>query len=487
VQPQAIESVLVTELASATTREAASAGDVGAVVANHIAATGFDDLPAAAIESAKQSILDTIGVILAAGSFPGVSAVVDVVREQGGREEATILGYGDRVPASMAAFANGSMGHCVDYDDYHDVGLHPSTPTVPSALATAEREGASGKELIAAVALANDFGTRLACAVEWKADVPGLAWYTSPLFGYFSGTAAAGKILGLDGKQMFNAFGIAFCQAGGTLEMIHSPGSDVGGLNAAWPNKCGVLSALLAQRGVGGVPTAFEGRLGFFNMFFGGEYDRDVITDGLGERFRGTEVSFKPWPACGGAHPAIEAALEVVNAHEIDPDDVREITVTVHTRPAWNLCEPFEARSRPRTIRDAKYSIPFAVAVAVANRRVALGDFTVESLDDERVLRLAAAVRPVYEEDEQAPHALLSPSTVTVVTGEGSFAHRVERSRGRQPRPLERDELAEKFRDCASRAVTPLSAAQVEAAIQLVDRLDDLADVRELTATLSAR
>jgi 2-methylcitrate dehydratase PrpD len=464
----------------------ASTLDVGAVIAAHIAGTEFEQLPPAAVEAAKQSILDTIGVMFAAGSSPGIDAVAQIVREQGGVEEATVLGYGYRVPAAMAAFANGAMGHCMDFDDYHETGLHPSTPTVPSALAMAERVGATGRQLLTAVALANDFAGRLGASTqEARADVPGRAWYTSPLFGYFTAAAAAGKVLRLDAERLFNALGIAFCQVGGTVEMIYSPGSYIGGLNAGWPNKAGVLSALMAERGVPGVPTAFDGRLGFFSMFFGSEHDPELLTDGLGERFRGEEVSFKPWPVCGGTYNAIEAAMDIVNEHDISPDEVRDITVTVRTLPAWNLCEPLDVRRRPSTVRDSKFSLPYTIAVAVAKRRVTLGDFTLENLEDERVLGLAQKVRPIFDDTYHSPNDIISPLTVTIEAGgKGTHTRTVERSRGRWPDGMTRSELVDKFKDCVSHSVQPLPASQIDTAADMICRLEELDDVRRLAAQL---
>jgi 2-methylcitrate dehydratase PrpD len=458
--------------------------DVGAVIAAHIAATGFHDLDERTIERTKESILDTLGVMLAAGSAPGIDAIVKIVAEQGGREEATILGYSHRVPAVMAAFANGAMGHCADYDDYHSIGLHPSTPTVPAALAMSERIGASGEQLLTAVALANDFAVRLGHSHELRWDVPGLAWYNTPLFGYFTAAAAAGKVLGLDGKRLFDGMGLAFCQAGGTIEMRHGPGSEAAGINSAWPSKCGVLCALMAERGVAGVPTLFEGHFGFYNMFFRGEYDRAVLTDELGTRFRGEEVSFKPWPTCGGTHTGIQATLELVAEHVILPEDVRAVSVTVHTRPVWKLCEPLETRQRPETIMDAKFSLPFAVAVAIVNRQVALADFTSESLENPRVLELAAKVRPVYDESADSPTAAISPTTVTIDTDRGTFSRTVERALGRWPEGLGEGGLVAKFKDCVSFSVDPLSDTQVEHVIDIVDRLEELEDVRDLTSAL---
>jgi 2-methylcitrate dehydratase PrpD len=130
---------------------------------------------------------------------------------------------------------------------------------------------------------------------------------------------------------------------------------------------------------------------------------------------------------------------------------------------------------------DAKFSLPYALAVAVANRRVVLADFDAENLTNDRYLSLASKVHPVYEESPTAPAAAISPLTVSIETVHGTFSQTVERPRG-----LEKASLVDKFRDCASRSVQPLSATQVERVIDLVERLDEVEDVRELTAALTA-
>jgi 2-methylcitrate dehydratase PrpD len=229
-----------------------------------------------------------------------------------------VLGFGTKLPAPAAAFVNGGMAHCLDYDDFHLAGVHPSTPTVPSGIAMAERvEGTSGKALLTAVALGNDLTARLSASV---ADSWETGWYTTPLFGYFSAAAVAAKLLGLDSQQTSNALGIAFVQAAGTLQGRHGGGSDIASISSGWPNRAGVVAALLAQKGIGGVGGLFEGTAGFFPVYFAGKYDRGVLTDGLGKIFRGSEVTFKVWPACALTHGAIEATTQLVATHGIRPE-----------------------------------------------------------------------------------------------------------------------------------------------------------------------
>jgi 2-methylcitrate dehydratase PrpD len=123
-----------------------------AMLAKYVADTVYEDLPGKAIEMAKMSLLDALGVTLAAGGLcKECSAFVEIATESGGKKESTILGFGERVPAHMAAFANGAMAHALDFEDAHDLALvHPNAPTVPAALATAESAGnLSGKRFIA--------------------------------------------------------------------------------------------------------------------------------------------------------------------------------------------------------------------------------------------------------------------------------------------------------------------------------------------------
>ena len=136
------------------------------------AAVQFDDLPVEAIEAAKKSILDTIGVILAASRLePAVRSVVDLVIDSAGKPEATILAFGGRVPADQAAFANGAMAHCLDFDDQTPWGQHAASSIVPAVLAVAERRGGvSGRDLIAAVAAGQDLFARLRRNVRWRKD-----------------------------------------------------------------------------------------------------------------------------------------------------------------------------------------------------------------------------------------------------------------------------------------------------------------------------
>jgi 2-methylcitrate dehydratase PrpD len=459
--------------------------DLVAVLAEHLARTRFEDLDETTLAITRLSILDTLGVTLAAsGVAPGVDGFVELAREMSGAGTSTVWGFGDRVAAPVAAWANGAMAHCLDFDDLErEIGYHPSTPTVPTAVALAERDPAvSGRDLLLAVALGNDLGVRLAYSIdEWQ------GWFTTPLFGHFASTAAAAKVLGLDARRTANALGLVFTQAAGTIQMRWSTDSNIASHYAAWPNKAGVLSALLAQRGIEGIADAFEGPAGLYQAYFDGRYERAALTEGLGTRFRGAEVSFKPWPTCGGSHCPIDATLHVLADNGIRAADVERLTVAT-SGPSFALCEPLAVRQAPQTPMDARFSTPFIVAVAAVRGRVRLADFTTEALRDTDVLAFARRVTAV-EDPSLRIRPAASPSRVEVTTRDGrTFTHRSDQPRGTYGHsPLSEAEIVGKFRDCAAMARRPLSAAAAERVVEAVLGLDDLPDLSTLSAMLADR
>src|SRR5438132_4468748 len=387
--------------------------------ADFFARTRYENLPAEAIESAKKSILDTCGVIIAAsGVEPAVRGVIDLARESACQPESSVLGCGGRVSAVMAGLANGAMAHCLDYDDLPPQGHHASSSIVPAALAVAERKGGvSGRQLIAAVAAGQDMFIRLRANVGWKQD-----FHLASLLGVYSAAGSAAHVLGLSRDQMLNAFGIASMQSSGLCEMQYGVGTDLRGMYAGFSTKGAVLAALLAEKGITGIRTLFEGKAGVFNVHFDGEYDRQAMLQGLGEEYLGASMLYKPWPACGIAFTYIHATLELMKEHALSADDIEQIRVYVGDYQ-YQLCVPLESRRAPTTLVDARFSIPFCVAIAAARRHVRIGDFTADALEDPQLLGLAQKIVPV--QDSRFDWKLtLPPGRVEIVTRDGRTLNR---------------------------------------------------------------
>ena len=442
--------------------------------------TRFESIPASAVEAAKKSTLDLFGVILASsGLEPAVRGLVELVHETGGRPESTVLGFPGHVPAVWAAFANGAMAHGLDFDDLTPWGNHASSSIVPAAFAVAERRGGvTGKDLIAAIAVGQDLFARLLCNVEWRKD-----WNMSTVAGTFAGAAACGRVLGLPADQMANALSIASMQSAGTMEVVYGIGGDMRGMYAAFSAKAAALSALLAHRGLTGVKSAFEGKVGFFNTYFHGHYQRDKMLEGLGRDYLGDTTLFKPWPAVGPSHSHIHATIQLVTTHDLGLGDIEEIRV--HAGDYQQImCAPLESRRVPATLVDAKFSLPFLVAVAAVHRGVKIWNFTGDALRDPQVLAMARKVVPVPDAAYDWKYEL-PLGRVVIVTKDGRSLDLVGTNvPGSAEAPLDWDRVASKFAECASVAAAPPSGRQIETASRIARELESFEDATELLRVL---
>jgi 2-methylcitrate dehydratase PrpD len=456
------------------------------MLAGHVFETKFDSIPENAIAVTKKSFLDQLGVILAAGDQgEGCRQFVDLAIAGGGRKESTIIGFGVKVPSYMAAFASGSMSHALDYEDVHDGGgVHPNGPLVPAALAVAEyMQNISGKEFLTALTLGTDIVCRLSLAKISSEGALKAGWYMPPIYGAFGAAAAASKLLGLDTRQILDAFSLTLCQATCSAELINSPDSFIRSIRDAFAAKTGVISALLAQKGISGFDEPIEGKAGFYALYMGGNFNTSVLTDDLGKRFEGAHVSFKPWPSCRGTHSYVEAALQIVKRYDIDADDIEEIIVQVTEEPISRmLWEPVERKQNPSKAIDAKFSIPFTVAAAFAYGAVSLDHFLPEHLQDRKLLEVSRKIRcevvPAW--GKKIIQGLVKVRYKNRVVESPA----VEHLSGSPGNPMSLEAITAKFIDCAAHAVKPLPHEKLNALIALILRMEDVKDVREIAQYL---
>ena len=448
-------------------------------IAEYASGLDYKDISSRAVEMCKKSLLDGLGVMLAAGTLcEECRPFASMALAAGGKGESTVFGQDARLPAFMAAFANGSLSHALDFEDTHDEAkVHPNAASIPAALAVAEALGkVSGKELITALVLGCDITSRMGLAL--KEDPIVFGWYMPPILNAFGAAAAAGKLLSLNTTQFLDAFSLVLCQATCSAELVHNPQTVIRAVRDAFSAKTGVMSALLAEKGVPGFEQPLEGSAGFFRLYARDAFDLSRLVKGLGETFEGANISFKPWPCCRGTHPFLEAALLLIRDRGIDPmgiDAVKIITSVSALQKA--LCEPLERKKRPRTAIDAKFSIPFVVAIALAYGEVKLKHFSPEALEDERVLTMADRITLDVDEalpDGQGVLVLRSTDRIyTVETPEHVYGHPLN--------PMAMEDMIKKFEDCAGYAGKRIPEGARKKLIEAILNLEDQDDIRVIT------
>jgi 2-methylcitrate dehydratase PrpD len=456
--------------------------DATFLFAKNIANTKYKDLPREVVEATKKQVLDLLGVSLGGFSEPGPKELREIVRDWGGKGESTIIGCTQKVPAPNAAHVNATMAHALDYDDVHETAImHSGVAIIPTCMAIAEKESnLSGKEFITAIALGVDMMCRLALATTPGTRPLNTGWHLTTLFGFLGAAGTAGRMLGLDEEKMVNALGIAYHQCSGNGQCVID-GALTKRMGPGFSVKGGITAALLAEKGVTGARNCLEGEWGLYKLYHHGNYDAKVLTKDLGKYFEGINVAIKPYPCCRGIHPAIDATLSLVNEHRIKAEDVQDVTLSVSEGHYHLLCEPEDAKLKPRNPVDAQFSIPWGVATAIVRKQVTLDDFTEMAIKSQEILGVTSKMS-VKVDTSLNRSDKIEPTRVKLTTKQGKvYSKEVTEPLGSLERPMSFDDCARKFRDCAKELDDEKSSKVVE----LIGKLEQLADIRNLVSLLS--
>lgn len=437
-------------------RAAIAADGPSARLATFVADLEPEAVPAEVLRSAAASLLDGVGVSLAAsGVGEGCATFAELALAEGGRQDATLVGFGGRVPAAAAALANGAMAHALDFEDSIDgVAAHPHAQVLPAVLALAEQRDLDGRRLLAAIALGCDVTVRLGRVAGDAMAARG--WYPPPVVGGVGATAAAAFLLGLPARAVLDALSLALMQVVASGEIKHSPDSVIRGVRDGFAAQAAVRSVLLAERGLRGFDRPLEGASGFLAAFTGSSDGADAVVDDLGESWAGPGTSYKPWPSCRGTHAFVQAALR--SRALVTPADIREV-VLVGAPVNAMLADPPAAKQRPTTAIDAKFSLPFTVAAALVHGEITLGSFSPAALRDEAVLDVARRIRFV---PDPTGRLAMTAGRMRIDTGADAIETEVLAPRGNPADPLPVADLRAKFVSCAAEAVVPFDRERAE-------------------------
>lgn len=463
----------------------ASEPDLAVELAAFASSLDIRKIDRSVVEAVKTNILDTLSCAVAGSSAPAIAEISELVRDWAGKPEAEMFVFGGHYPAHHAAWVNSGMAHARDYDDTHDAAiLHAGVSVVPAAIAAGQlRDGFTGKDLLTAVAVGLEVMCRLGIAIE--VDIVESGFIYSSLLGYFGATAAAGRAVGLNERQMLDALGIVYSSVAGNHQVTRDA-SLMKRLQPALASQAAVVAVQLAQRGIRGAQHVFEGADGFFRVYLRDRVDADVVREGLGARFELLNLSYKPYPCCRDTHSSIDAVLQAREEAPRRAEEIESIRVGV-TGPGYQMvCVPEAVRRAPSTVVEAQFSIPYAVAAAWIDGPLRIGHFSDEGLGRTDILDLAARVEPyVDDEIDRDWRRYVTPARVSVRFRDGQrIETRVDYPKGHPKRMMTDAEFAAKTADCATFAARPLAADTADRLITAVQRLESLPDISELLSVL---
>jgi 2-methylcitrate dehydratase PrpD len=441
-------------------------------VAQFIVDTTFAGIPPAAIEVAKGAIVDCLGVAIAGSQTEIGRIVARWAKAMGGAPAAGVIGGGFKTSLPIAARANGTMSHALDYDDVTKNTGHPTPPLLPTLLALGETQRASGHELLEAYAVGFELESKLGNCMSRKHYAHG--WHSTSIFGTLGAAAAATKLLKLDVRQTQMALGIAASEAAGLRQNF---GTMTKPYHAGLAAANGVIAATLAREGFTSAADSLEGEFGFLQVFgTPGEYDEHKLSGTLGNPWNLVEhgIGLKPYPCCRNAHRPLDAMLALVHTHRFTADEVEGIECDISAHVTKVMTYP-----KAHTGLEGKFSLPYCLAVAVCDQRVGIRQFVDTRVSDRQVQDLSSRVKVIhpYDKTEWDTGELL-PCFVRVRLKDGRVLEQsASAPRGDPENPLTWAQISDKYRDCAREL---LSEGDVEHTLHLMHRLEELPNLAEV-------
>ncbi|MFC2065852.1 MmgE/PrpD family protein [Chloroflexota bacterium] len=446
-------------------------------LADWVVSTGYGDIPAEIVNIARRNILDLIGVTLAGSKEPGAPIVKRYLEEVGGPQQCTVIGLPTRTSCMEAAFANGVLGHLLDYDDLvipvvGAGGPHITVAILPAALAVAEKGKKNGSRVIESYILGCEIAYRIGLAVDPTHYNSG--WHSTGTEGIFGAAVAACKLMDATREEIAHTLGIVSSEASGLRENF---GTMTKPFHAGQACAKGIKAALLAKLGFTSAMTIFEGTNGFCNVMSKDPKPGNITSD-LGEFLCMPKIRLKLYPCCAASHSTIYATMALVNEHDIPPGDVASITVT---------CDPQVTKAliyeHPVTALEGKFSAQFPIALVLSEKKVILEQFTDEKIKEPEIVALMQKVKVIPDPELKAKSVHNRAAIVEIALKNGTkVSKRCDYPPGTPLNPISDEDIMAKYRDCAGQVLT---GEKTEESIKTIMNLELIDDVAKLIQPLA--
>jgi 2-methylcitrate dehydratase PrpD len=438
-------------------------------LAARFAGMRYNGLPDASRHAVKRLLLDYLGVAVGGSQTESGKAARAFALDQGGKGQSRLIGSNARVSMTNAAFANAISSHSLELDDIDVLALfHFSPPVYSAALAAAESEQASGRDLVAALAAGCEMMERASRAAN--PSLRNRGYHTTPTTGVFGATVAAGKLLGLAPQRLTSALGMAGAQSAGLMEM-YGPSMQKR-FNPGPAARGGVTSALMAKVGFTGTALIFEGERGWLNAY-SDKRTPHALEEGIGAPYQ-LDIEFKPYSCARPIHNAIDCALEIRAQPGFDAAKVTAIAVERHED--WSK---YHRNAVPATYHEAQVSLPFSVAVALREGKALLAQYSDRNIRNKDVKRLAALA--TFETVKDLPRGVSVRITATQSDGR-KFTSQVDYPKGSIQNSMSDAELRAKFENLAGPVLGARKSTALADAAMNVEKIRNIADLMKLTA-----
>jgi 2-methylcitrate dehydratase len=430
----------------------------------------YDNLPESTIHAAKRALLNTLACVIP-GFYGDSSKIIrKTIAEVGGRPECTIIGTSIKTSCENAALINGSASHYWDSRDFYGGPFDTCHPgdNIPPALALCERQKAPGRALLAAIVL----GIEIQCRLMDHAGIRRYGFDSNSTSAAYTIPVMAGPLMGLSSEQIRHAIGVSgalsntltVARFGGEVSMLKVPAFHLIGRQA-------IFASIMAKNGFTGPEKLFEGENGYFRAISGGEFDIPKFGGEEGEGYKIHQVVQKQFSVGFLAQSAVRAGLELVEQHDIKPDEIEKIlvnTISIGVKIMGGSRVKWEAT----TTEAAQSSLPHCVAVAIHDREAIPRQFSVKRIMDPSVRALVKKTEVVVDSELDKLYPQKMPAEVIITLKNGKKVQKkYDYPLGHPMDPMSDEQLGDKFKSLSSPLLTP---EQIETTIDLVMHIDEL-------------
>jgi len=411
-------------------------------IADFSLSTRYENIPKEVIDYGKMLVMDTFGVAMSCQKMPHAQAVKGAIQQLHSTGDCTLWGSDETASMADAVLYNSCLIHGVDYDDTHVAGVvHPSSAVVATAVTIGEAVGASGRDMMAAIVVGWEVMVRLALAAKGRFHDVG--YHCTGIVAPFASACVAARLMGLDQETLVNAMGTCGSQAAGLQEFLQD-GTWTKKIHPGWGCHSAVYALLMAQRGFTGPRKVFEGKFGIWNTHLG-------TTDGLEEQFSDfgkiwhtPQIAFKMYPVCHMTHSFIDCMLALQKENGLKAEEIESVECRIEKRCYNVVCDPKEAKSRPKSDYMMRFSLPYLVAVAAGVGRVSPWEIDLKYANDPKIQALIDRIRCVDDDTKKNPGYF--PGWLKVVTKDGrTYVREQPYELGTKQNPIRREDVVTKF------------------------------------------
>ncbi|MCZ6605488.1 MAG: MmgE/PrpD family protein [Alphaproteobacteria bacterium] len=439
-------------------------------LAEAVAATGFDDLPASVTDHAKTVIADCVAAIAGGAAEPEMTALTESMLD-GATGPALVIGPNRSAEPAKAAFLNGTSGTFLEMDEGNQFARgHPGIHVVPAALAYAEDHGCSGPDFVAAIVWGYEVGSRIGIASKIR-----MSMHPHGTWGTVGAAVSLAKLARLDAGQIAEIISVSSSLGLATSRQTMLQGGTVRNSYAGVSNQMGFLALDLVKAGFTG---EYDGLATIYGKVVSDNFVPEEMTKELGQRWEIARNYFKRHACCRYNHATLDALADIARERDIQPEQVERVHVDT-----YSLAAELSDQS-PQNVLAGKFSLPFAVATTLVNKSSGVMSFTRDQVRNDRVQELAKRVDVTEDPSLTAMMPAYRPSVVRVELTDGTSAEaETKTNKGDAEDPYTADELKEKFFELTARV---WSTASAEAVFEGISRLESLEDINELTAPLKS-